>query len=187
MPDRSKRRALDNYPTPATAVHALLDHAEREGWIGAGSEVLDPACGAGSILDVARERGHSTRGLELHAGRAAQAQARGHRVQRVDALSAPWPGCNVILMNPPYSHAEAFLSLALGVYRGRSRVICALLRMTFLGSVRRIDFHRAHPAQLLVLSRRMSFNGEGRDNSDSAWFCWGPIPKGPPVVLEVPT
>jgi hypothetical protein len=185
MPDRSKRRALDSYPTPAWATLALLSHAEREGWIGPQSEVLDPACGAGSILDVARDLGHATRGLELHAGRAAAARARGHRVRQADALSEPWPACNAIVMNPPYSHAEAFISLALGVYRGRSRVVCALLRMTFLGSMQRADFHRANPAQLLVLPKRPRFDGQGNDTSDSVWFCWGPIPKGPPVVLEV--
>jgi hypothetical protein len=161
----------DHYPTPKWATEALLAHAEAQGWLASGSTVLDPAAGEGAILDVAHQRGHRTHGIELQPQLAAAARRKGHKVRQGDALSVPWPACDAVITNPPYSYQEAFLAMALA-YAAPGRRVCALLRLSFLGSARRADFHRQHPAWVLVLPRRPSFDGQGTDSADSAWFVW---------------
>jgi hypothetical protein len=67
---------LDYYPTPRWCTELLFEHAYKvdDRWPDARS-VLDPAAGDGAILDVARERGFSTYGLELDPVRAEAARS----------------------------------------------------------------------------------------------------------------
>lgn len=65
--------------------------------------VLEPSCGDGRIMDVVRESGHRVFGIEYHAGRAAEAKAKGHSVLTANFLDCPAkPEFDVVLMNPPF-------------------------------------------------------------------------------------
>lgn len=172
----------DFFESPRWVVQAIYPH------LPATSEVLDPCAGRGAILaEIGRAAllespqcsGEiSLNGLEINLERASEAVGgsvgRGYvEIQQGDALALTWNRPPLVVMNPPYSQAEAFVRKALSeVARGGS--VFALLRLGFLASAKRRSFHRQHPCDVYVLSRRPSFTGGGTDASDYAWFCWGP-------------
>lgn len=168
---------LDYYPTPRWCTELLFEHAYKvsDGYWPTVRSVLDPAAGDGAILDVARERGFSTYGLELDPVRAEAARARGHQMAQGDALERPWPRVDVVVANPPYSHAEAFVRRALEWRRNTWRwpAIYTLLRLSFLEPTRtRGVLLGAYRPDVLILPRRPSFDGRATDSITSAWFCW---------------
>lgn len=66
-------------------------------------KVLEPSCGDGRIMDEIRAYGHRVAGVEYHAGRAAQARAKGHGVLTANFLECPpQPEFDVVVMNPPF-------------------------------------------------------------------------------------
>lgn len=67
------------------------------------SRVLEPSCGDGRIMDAIRARGHRVFGIEYHAGRAAEARAKGHNVLTANFLEQPAaPEFDMVVMNPPF-------------------------------------------------------------------------------------
>lgn len=65
--------------------------------------VLEPSCGDGRILDGLRARGCKAFGIEVHAGRAAEARAKGHSVLTGNFLEQPArPEFDFVVMNPPF-------------------------------------------------------------------------------------
>lgn len=67
------------------------------------SRILEPSCGDGRIMDALRSRGHQVFGIEYHAGRAAEARAKGHNVLTTNFLECPAkPEFDMVLMNPPF-------------------------------------------------------------------------------------
>ncbi|MCS0459510.1 DUF4942 domain-containing protein [Rhizobium favelukesii] len=65
--------------------------------------VLEPSCGDGRILDELRARGCRPFGIEVHAGRAAEARAKGHPVLTGNFLEQPArPEFDFVVMNPPF-------------------------------------------------------------------------------------
>lgn len=168
LPGR-ERRAGDCYDTPAWCVRAILPHLKSLG------KVLDPCCGTGAILDaVSAVPGATTVGIEIDAVRAAACRQR-HTTHCRDALGGSWdtlwPWANTLITNPPYSLAMQFIE------RWQSEATCPvaamLLRLNFLGSQKRARFHRLHPADVYVLTRRPSFTDVGTDSTEYAWFVWG--------------
>lgn len=65
--------------------------------------VLEPSCGDGRILDAVRARRQQGLGIEYHAGRAAEAKAKGHSVVTANFLECP-PRAefDAVVMNPPF-------------------------------------------------------------------------------------
>ncbi len=65
--------------------------------------VLEPSCGDGRILDELRACGCRPFGIEVHAGRAAEARAKGHSVMTGNFLEQPArPEFDFVVMNPPF-------------------------------------------------------------------------------------
>lgn len=65
--------------------------------------VLEPSCGDGRILDELRARGCRPFGIEVHAGRAAEARGKGHSVLTGNFLEQPArPEFDYVVMNPPF-------------------------------------------------------------------------------------
>lgn len=171
------RESHDHYPTPRWCTELLFEHAYKvsDGYWPTVRSVLDPAAGEGAILDVARERGFSTYGLELDLVRAEAARARGHQMGTGDALECSWPRVDVVVANPPYTLAEAFVRKALEWRHCRMSEcrIYTLLRLSFLEptSTRR-ELLGAYCPNVLILPRRPAFDGRGTDSITSAWLCW---------------
>jgi len=146
------RQPQDFYETPYWCTRAILP------LLPAG-RVLDPCCGEGAILDVAKEQGREAYGIELDEERAMVASQRGHAGECGDALRHSWPDAKVLVTNPPYSLAMDFILRALQWIREKpqARAAAFLLRVNFISSQTRSDFHKQHPADLHVLPKRPSF------------------------------
>ncbi|WP_226898276.1 class I SAM-dependent methyltransferase [Mangrovicoccus algicola] len=95
---------LQFYPTPQPVIDTLM----REYGDMTGRRVLEPSCGTGNIMDAMRATGAMVLGIEVHAGRAAEARAKGHRVHVANFLQVPAPDkdsdrYDAVVMNPPFA------------------------------------------------------------------------------------
>jgi N-6 DNA Methylase len=157
------RHADDFYRTPAWAVKAIWDHVT---WSYSGYTriILDPCCGDGAILNVARNHFAQTIGIEINEQRAKAAlissiggdEGLESKITVTDALDLdPWPKADIVLTNPPYKLAEYFVQKSL---RQLPNAIHAfLLRIGFLASIERAEFHKQYPSDVYVLSKRPEF------------------------------
>ncbi len=96
-----------------------------------------------------------------------------HEMGIRDALDEdPWPACDAIITNPPFFLALEFIQRAMRESRSYSCTLAFLLRLNFLGSKKRRQFHLDHPADLYVMTKRPSFIGGKTDSIEYAWFVW---------------
>ncbi len=106
-------RDLQYYPTPVKVAEAVLG----EVYIRKGERVLEPSCGCGRLMDVIRKAGGDVVGIEVDPTRAAQARAKGHRVQLANFLETmPTADFDHVVMNPPFygTHYVQHVRHALG-------------------------------------------------------------------------
>ncbi len=96
-PSQQRARGVAGLPgyegrTPAYVVWNLIERYTRPGDL-----VVDPFCGGGTTLDVARELGREARGFDL--------QAQREDIETADARSLPLAdeSCDFVFMDPPYS------------------------------------------------------------------------------------
>lgn len=170
----TKRRHLDHYPTPAWAIPPILARLPR------GGSALDVGCGEGAILKAMIAAGWdvgSLSGVELDERRAyACEQETGATVDHCNFIvDGPWRPFDLVIGNPPFTHAEAFAMRSLEAVAERRGTVALLLRLSFLETAKRVAFNTAHPADVFVLSARPSFTGDGHSDSCAyAWFVWGP-------------
>lgn len=172
------RRAGDFYPTPAWVTRALVP------LLPTGGSVLDPCAGEGAILSTlaASSLQCLLHGYEIDGERARAARGLGLDVLTCDSLaSEPWVSASAVVMNPPFSLAQPFVERALR----EAPIVAALLRLNWLAGLKRVAFHRAHPADVHVLPRRPSFTGKGTDACEYAWFIWSPNGGGRWSVLDL--
>jgi hypothetical protein len=187
---RTKRKKLDFYETPAWAVDAVVPHIP----FPAAGLVVDAGAGTGAIAEAV---GRHHRNLEIIAVELQQdlidkGRARGvYACEFVKANFETWvierSAPDIVIMNPPYSRAIEFIRRAMQIVK-RGGHVAALLRLGFMASHSRTEFHDKHPARVLILNRRPSFTGDGcTDASDYAWFVWGStIEKSTWSVLHIP-
>lgn len=165
------RRPLDFYPTPSWATAAALARLEGLGRLRAGDTVIDPACGDGALLEVARGRGLRVVGAELDPSRAATTRGRGIRCLEGDGLEVLRAGWSAVVMNPPYSHASEFVRAALEA-RPSWGLVAALLRLSWLEPARGRRDLLAQAPDVWTLTKRPRFVGAATDSIGSAWFVW---------------
>lgn len=170
-----QRNADDFYRTEHHVTRGVLRHLTR-------GPILDPCCGDGAILDAAKETwGLSTMqlcGIEIDEPRGMATREKGYVCGVRDALhETSWPHewRRLIITNPPFSLAEDFVRRALAEAKPVGGTVAMLLRLAFLESVKRGAFHKEHPSDVYVLSKRPSFTEDGKTDSCAyAWFVWGP-------------
>lgn len=167
------RHELDFYETPSWTVDALLDRLN--GKLEKVSSILDPAAGNGALI----------RGINDCRITAIDIDAR-HRRQLELITPDVWIGDfletsvgtigvhDMIICNPPYNYAEAFVRHAMG-HDGKKEWFAPvgyfLLRLNFLASKGRKFWMREKKPNVYVLSKRPSFTGDGRtDGTEYAWF-----------------
>lgn len=98
-------RDLQFYPTPRKVIDRVMSDLGRDL---SGLRVLEPSCGDGRIMDALRGKGAFTYGIEVDAGRAAQArEGKYHVVMRANFLEvepdgALWSDFDLVVMNPPF-------------------------------------------------------------------------------------
>lgn len=185
----AERAERDFYPTPAWCVHRLLDAIVSRLDLNSDPLWFEPCVGDGAIIRATREwfalhprtrtmtppywhaidispRVDDARSLGIVASATADytwfggAQWREHLGTRRYRFSPS---------NPPYGQSLDFVRMALT----HCASVAYLLRVNWLGSEERQDFLRAHQPELFVLPNRPSFDGEGTDATEYAWFGWG--------------
>lgn len=143
------RNENDRYITPYYTVRSLLNNFDQQI---AGSSFCEPCRGDGAIFN------------QIFAETKVFAEIE----EGIDFLTTPLPA-DYAITNPPFSLAMEFLEKSLR----ECRSVYYLLRLNFLGSVKRKAFWNANPpSHVLVLSKRPSFTGHGTDSVEYAWFCW---------------
>ncbi|MEO6575502.1 MAG: hypothetical protein ABIP89_16760, partial [Polyangiaceae bacterium] len=86
-----------------------------------------------------------------------------------------WLDLGLVISNPPFSLAQAFVQKSLDLAKPTRATVAVLLRLAFLESKKRAKFHADNPSDVFVLTERPSFTGDGKSDSCAyAWFCFGP-------------
>lgn len=80
---------------------------------------------------------------------------------------------DVIMGNPPFSHAMQFIEKGLGLVKDTG-ILVMLLRVNFIGSKKRFEFFKeTPPSGIVVLVPRPSFTNDGAtDYNEYALFIW---------------
>lgn len=186
------RQADDHYETPGWAVRAILDVLPEYAFRGA---VLDAGCGKGNIAyEIANPPYEpSVRptlyGVELNARRVKHCEKRipGMTVYQGDFLDKKLHGrlrkhdFHMVIMNPPYSHALAFIQATRSI--APAAILVCLTRLNWIAGARERQPARkalltSDPPVVCVLERRPSFglNKDGKpgtDGTEYAWLVWG--------------
>lgn len=90
---------LQFYPTPLKVIESVLSDVYQI----KGKKALEPSCGDGRIMDALRAAGADVLGIEVDAGRAAVARAKGHAVMLKNFLETiPTGDFDLVVMNPPF-------------------------------------------------------------------------------------
>lgn len=183
---------LEHFPTPPWVTRVLLREL---GEPLRDRTVLECTAGDGAIVDVLHEAGAIVDAVELDPGRAEIVRAAGRARQVVcgsflesattDVLDrVSWAETRAglpydfVISNPPYSEVldtGALHDLALDVVRRAmlfAPTVIMLLRLGWAGAQQRFTFHRANPADPIVLSNRPRFAGRGNDSAEYAWWIW---------------
>jgi hypothetical protein len=116
---------LQYYPTPTKVVAEVVSNLGNI----KGLTVLEPSCGCGRFLDALRRAGADCYGIEVDAGRAAQARAKGHTVFRGNFLEAsPAKSRDLVVMNPPFygRHYEKHVRHALKFLKPGGKLVAIL-------------------------------------------------------------
>jgi len=158
---KEQRQKDDFYPTPLSAIEALLDVEDFDG------DIWEPACGDGAIsLPVSIY--HNVISTDLNDF--------GFGETYVDFLMEQKLLAPNIITNPPYKLAQDFIQKAIDL---KAKKHCWLLRLSFLeGHQRRVSlFDQNRPARVWVFSKRLTiWRGDEERNGNGttayAWFVW---------------
>lgn len=168
----------DFYPTPPWCTRTLA----REVVLPEGGRWLEPCAGHGAIVEVLPEVPERWDLVELRHDaydplRACVEKLTLWQRRRVRlevgtnylTREPPTEAYDLGITNPPSFIAERVV----GKMLLECRVVICLLQAGFLGSQARSAFWQTHPADVVYLSERPDFKGDGgSDNRDWAWFVW---------------
>lgn len=181
MSSKTKRDALDFYPTPRDVVAVVREFMVAEFRLTDALPFLDPAAGEGHLIAGMRddERIGSAHwsAIEIHADRADALEMVAENVIHADALATDWPGA-VVVANPPFSLLDEFWS-RVSAHRARHGVPCAVLTpVAWWNAEKRASYTR--PDVLLSLGWRPSFRAQNgpahKGSQDFAWSILAPSP-----------
>lgn len=154
------RAEADFYATPAECVVALLPHIADFS-----RNILEPACGDGAISNALLAAGYVVFSSDIVDRGYPFAGTRDFLKE--DGFSSRFS----VVTNPPYKHAEAFVRKAF--YLGCTH-IAMLLKSNFWHARRARLFEQHTPSQILPLTWRPDFTGQGRPFLDVSWNVWRP-------------
>lgn len=152
----ASRENNDFYPTPGWCVDLLLS-AIRPSFA---DKVLEPAAGDGAIIKRLISYGiapEKIAAIEIDQARAEMVRAIVPDVRCEDFFLEPdLNAYDLIITNPPFALATNFARRAVEMTR-YTGTVALLLRLNWLGSQERAEFHRAHPSDILLLPKRPEF------------------------------
>lgn len=168
-----KRATLDYYPTPAWAIHRLLEVLPLPG-----GKWFEPCAGDGAIIKAVQEvrKDVTWTANEIQP----EMKDKLEKIQGVTSVtsedflktSTGLSDYKVIITNPPFNLALECIQQS---RRLHADYVVFLLRLNFLASKSRAKFMSENTPDVYVLSQRPGFTSNGgRDSIDYAWFVWGP-------------
>jgi len=159
-----ERHPTDLYPTHPVWTEALLQTVRLRGII------WECAHGNGDMTRVLKEHGYKVRATDIMTGTDFLVQ------------SKPWKGS--IVTNPPYSHADEFISKALLL---ASEQVAMLLPIGALGGQKRYRdlWSERPPAIIIIVAARMPIGTGGASQFNHIWAVWDPQHDGDTVVKWV--
>lgn len=174
------RAAFDHYPTPSGLVRAA--YAQLLPATFAPQAILDPGAGTGVWGAVARTRWQTATivGVEIQPSAPCPAYSTWYagwdftRWALWNAYAPEGRTFDLVVGNPPYKWAEAFVRLALALTRPGGYVI-QLLRLNFLESQTRARglWRELTPQAVWTCARRPSFTGNGKTDATAyAVYLW---------------
>lgn len=178
---RTEVAEFEFYPTPRETVLALIDSPLLTL---PGGTWIEPCAGSGRINSTVNSRRSDVTWLlceidERHMGALCETLrvSSGPDDDRADLLLPfgdfvlrEWthPRAAVCCMNPPFSHALAFVEAAMK----RARTVAMLQRTNWIGPSRS-EWLRRHMPDVYQLPKRPSFTGDGStDAAEYSWFVW---------------
>lgn len=163
------RKTNDYYPTPPIATECLLNHYGNI----IPKKVWEPAAGRGWISKTLIDNGYDVLSTDLF--------------EYDDPLVKIHTGLDflhthkeypAIITNPPYKNnlAQKFSEKALN----EAEFVAMFVRLTFMESVRRYNFFKKYPPNILVFSNRINcieekfdtYKGQLGGMMAYAWFVW---------------
>jgi len=173
---RGERDPDDYYATTPQLAALICATVKRDFSLQTPSSILEPSCGAGTFLSAIRSTwpGARASGIEVHDDLAAYARDGGFDVALGDTLHADLGSYDLIIGNPPFRHAEAFIPLLLKHLRPRG-VLAFILRLNFLATQERYgtlwSIHTPTKVDTLVARPGFTPNGhtDGTDYMVCAW------------------
>lgn len=173
-----KRKTFDVYNTPTWLTEAIIPAIAP--MVPTYARVLEPACGEGKMLEVLQKRWPNIVGFDIQG------------TPPVDFLTEPpRPEFDLIITNPPYKFAKEFVDQALKWRKDQNSLVVMMLRLNFLGSMKRATWLRDNMPSVYITPKRPKFvfNKAGKLGSDAteySWFVWSGIPehKGKLFILD---
>ena len=170
---RAKNRDKnDFYATEEEATYALLPFIVN--WP---PPIWEPFCGDGAIAKVFERQNKKVIASDII--------DRGYGSSPLDFFDFSICQSPVLISNPPFKEAKRIILHAekIGV-----KYLALLLKMTFWNAkTRRSLFYDWPPSQILPLTWRLDFTGQGRPLMDCMWCLWEPEKKMTGVnLLEKP-
>lgn len=178
--DTGDRSPLDLYETPAWMIASLLAHHP----IDRASVILEPCCGAGSIVRALQASGCRriiTNDLDERHEATRHRDATSLLFWEMETIAhVDW-----VITNPPFACAMPILEQACLVAKVG---VAFLLRKTFLEPTeRRGPWLSMHPPTNMIGLPRHSFRGTGSDSVSTDWYIWRKHPEqyvAPPFVID---
>lgn len=182
-----QRHEGDAYYTPAKPIRIILHRLRADlGRLDLHSDtalIVEPSAGVGSVVSELVTFGglNPARIVACDIDSVALAKCKGstgcHTRSGDYTQWLPHRQPALIVGNPPYKDdlPEAFVRHAFSCQYAEPRewMMAFLLRLNWIGSQGRADFHRAFPASVYVLPERPTFTGDGKtDSTEYAWFVW---------------
>lgn len=158
------------YPTPGWCVHRFIERAKlpKGSW-------LEPCAGNGDIIQGVNDKRPNL--IYWHANEVRSEceptlTKLANKVTIGDFLK--WEkedskAFDVTITNPPFSLALDVIKKSLEL----SDYVAMLLRLNFIGTTDRHEFFKEQMPDIYVIPERPSFDGEGADSIEYAWFVWG--------------
>lgn len=161
----------DFYATHPTSVRAFLKMYDL---FDSNDHFWEPACGTGNISKVLKDEHH----FDVYSTDLVDRGYGDGQLNFLQCMTLPKKDINVILTNPPFKYADAFLEQAMTLLPSNGRYI-AFLPLTFLeGKGRYKLFQRWTPTKVFIFSSRQGCDSQGRFEFKNggarayAWYVW---------------
>lgn len=165
------RYTHDEYETPAWCTAALVPHLPS-----APARIWEPAAGSGKMVRALQDAGYAVIGTDIATGD--------------DFLKAQSARASIIVSNPPYSHAQAFIEHALALTKPVGGMVCMLLRCDYDSAATRQHLFGGCTqfAEKLVLTKRIRWieGSNGSPSFNHCWMKWDWAHSGPPTLAYAP-